>query len=327
MNTVLCSVPTENPGIGLRRKRSEGSEGIVPKIAITHINNWTEKNGFGPCKFYDTDMLYPSNDDMQKFFEENKADVVGLSAVVSTSYLQVKKISAIIKKVNQNTLIVCGGYLTAAANTVLKKTNVDVCVVGDGEMAWVGILKYMKEHLKTGRNKLDINELLEIKGIAVLDDDKNLKFSGFGQPLANCHMVFPDFEYYKSGLLGDDEALQNYFRPFYNHLSFVADNRSFAKGRKPMTVSMFSSKGCVAKCTFCQRGSKGYQIYDLSKLESYIKNLRDNYNVGFIHIGDENFGSNRKYAYQVAELLNKYNILWAAGGVRCTSVNEADVIH
>ncbi len=129
--------------------------------------------------------------------------------------------------------------MTAAASTVLKKTNVDVCVVGDGEIAWVGILKYMKEHLKTGRNKLDINELLEIKGIAVLDDDKNLKFSGFGQPLANCHMVFPDFEYYKSGLLGDDEALQNYFRPFHNHLSFVADNRSFAKGRKPMTVSMF----------------------------------------------------------------------------------------
>ena len=213
MNTVLCSVPTENPGSGLRLKRSENIDGIIPKIAITHINNWTEKNGFAPCKFYDMDMLYPSDDDMQKFFEENMADVVGLSAVVSTSYLQVKKISEIIKKVNQNALIVCGGYLTAAANTVLKKTNVDVCVVGDGEIAWVGILKYMKEHLKTGRNKFDINKLLEVKGIAVLDDNKNLKFSGFGQALASCHMVFPDFEYYKSGLLGDDEALQNYFRP------------------------------------------------------------------------------------------------------------------
>ena len=45
MNTVLCSVPTENPGSGLRLKRSENIDGIIPKIAITHINNWTENNG------------------------------------------------------------------------------------------------------------------------------------------------------------------------------------------------------------------------------------------------------------------------------------------
>jgi radical SAM superfamily enzyme YgiQ (UPF0313 family) len=190
MNTILCSLPVENPGKGLRQKRSEGSTLIVPKIAITHLNNWTEKNGFDPCKFYDMDMLYPSDDDIQKFFEENKADVIGLSAVVSTSYLQVKNVSKIIRKVNPKALIVCGGYLTAAANTILKKTNVDVCVVGDGEIAWVGILKYMKEHLKTGRNKLDINKLQEIKGIAILDDDKNLKFSGLGQALASCPTIY-----------------------------------------------------------------------------------------------------------------------------------------
>jgi methanogenic corrinoid protein MtbC1 len=123
MNTVLCSVPTENPGSGLRRKRSEGSEGVVPKIAITHINNWTKKNGFGSCKFYDMDMLYPSDDDMQKFFEENKADVVGLSAVVSTAYLQVKKISEIIKKVNQNTLIVCGGVFDCRSQYCFEKNQ------------------------------------------------------------------------------------------------------------------------------------------------------------------------------------------------------------
>ena len=327
MKTILCSVPTENPGYSLRRKRSDGQAVIEPKVAITQLNNWAEKNGFPTCKFYDIDMLYPPYEDIEKYFRENKADVVGLSAVVSTSYPQVKKLTRIIKKINQKTFVVCGGSLTAAANTVLKKTDVDVCVVGDGEIAWVGILKFIKEHLKTGRNNLDIDKLLKIKGIAVLDDNKNLKFSGFGQSLAGCHMVFPDFEYFRSGLQGNDETLQNYFKPFNKHLSFVMDSRSFEKGRKPMVVNMFSSKSCVAKCTFCQRGSKGYFTYDLGKLEEYINNLRDNYNVGFLNINDENFGSNKKYAYQVAELLNKYNMLWSAQGVRCTSVNEADVIH
>ena len=57
-----------------------------------------------------------------------------------------------------------------------------------------------------------------------------------------------------------------------------------------MMVTMFTTKGCVAKCTFCQRGSKGYSVYDLDKLESHLKNLRDNCNVGFLCVDDENFG-------------------------------------
>jgi len=327
METILCSVPTENPGVKLRRPRSDGAAGMDPKIAITQLNLWTEKNGFPSCKFYDIDMLYPNDEDIKKYFTENKADVVGLSAVVSTSYMQVKRLARIIKKIKKNTLIVCGGYLTAAANTILKKTEVDICVVGDGEIAWVGILKFMKEHLETGRNKFDIDKLLKIKGIAVIDEDKNLKFSGYGQTLASCHMSFASFEYLKSGLLGNDEALQNYFRPFKRHEAFAMDSRSYEKGRKPMSMSMFSSKGCVAKCTFCQRGSKGYSIYDLDKLEAYLKHCRDNYNIGFLTIDDENFGSNKKYTYQIAELFNKYNMLWFACGVRCTSVVKEDLIH
>ena len=157
MNVTLCSVPTgEITDDSIRdlveKKKTEGQTvGMHPKIAITSLNHWTTKNGFKACKFYDIDMLYPSDADVEKYFKENQADVVGLSAVVSTSYLQVKRLSKIIKKVNKNTIIVCGGYLTAAANTVLRKTEVDICVVGNGEIAWVGILKYVKEYLKSHR--------------------------------------------------------------------------------------------------------------------------------------------------------------------------------
>ena len=326
MEVIISSVPVEAPGVKLLRKRSESSNPIVPKIAITSLNNWAEKNGFSSCKFYDIDMLYPSDEDIEKYFKENKADVVGLSAVVSTSYLQVKRIAKIIKKVNKHTLIVCGGYLTAAANTILRKTEIDVCVVGDGEIAWVGILKFMREHLETGKNKLDVNKLLQVKGVATLDDNKELRFSGFGKTLPSCHMSFPSYEYLKSGLLGDEKAAQNYFRSFEKHEAFIMDKRSFEKERRPMVTCIFLSKGCVAKCTFCQRGAKGYSVYDLSKLEKYIKDLKDNHNVGFLVVTDENFGSNKKYTYQAVELMNKYNMLWAATGIRVSSVTKEDLL-
>lgn len=327
MRTILCSVPTENPGAELRRPRSESNSGIDPKIAITQLNHFTEKNGFPTCKFYDIDMLYPNDEDVIKYFKENKADIVGLSAVVSTSYRQVKRIAKIIKDIKKDTLIVCGGYMTAAANAILQKTDVDICVVGDGEVAWVGILNFMKDHLESRNNKFDIDKLLEVKGIAILDDNNNLKFSGYGQRVASCHMHTPSFEYLKSGLQGDEKALQNYFRHFKRHDAFRIDPRSYEKGRKPMSMSLFTSKGCVAKCTFCQRGSLGYLTYDLDKMEEHLKHCRDKYDIGFLTITDENFGSNKKYTYQLAELFNKYNMLWFACGVRCTSVNKEDLIH
>jgi radical SAM superfamily enzyme YgiQ (UPF0313 family) len=333
MNVTLCSVPTgaitdDSIRDLVEKKKTEGQTvGMHPKIAITSLNHWTTKNGFKACKFYDIDMLYPSDADVEKYFKENQTDVVGLSAVVSTSYLQVKRLAKIIKKVNKNTVIVCGGYLTAAANTILKKTEVDICVVGNGEIAWVGILKLIKEHLETGNNKLDIDKLLEIKGISILDDNKNLKFSGYGQTLPGCEMTFPDLEYLKSGLQGNDKAFNNYFSPFWKNDIFSMDNRSYEKGRKPMMMNMFTSKGCVARCTFCQRGSKGYNVFDLDKLEAYLKILINKHNVGFIYVDDENFGSNRKYSHQVAELFHKYNLLWSCLGVRCTNVVEEDIIH
>ena len=65
-------------------------------------------------------MLYPTDSQIRDYFKNNKAEIVGLSAVVSTSYMQVKRIARIIKEANPEALIVCGGYLTAASNTVLK---------------------------------------------------------------------------------------------------------------------------------------------------------------------------------------------------------------
>ena len=121
MEITLCSVPVETPGGKLRRKRSEGSSQFSPNL-LYHLCMLGQKStGLKNTKFFDIDMLYPDDKFIEDYFEKNKTDIVGLSAVVSTSYMQVKRLAKIIKKVNPGTLVVCGGYLTAAANTVLKE--------------------------------------------------------------------------------------------------------------------------------------------------------------------------------------------------------------
>jgi hypothetical protein len=86
----LCSIPVEGWGVRLDRKRSEGSLGIMPKVAIVSLVDAMKKAGYPESSydFYDIDMLYPSDDEIRKYFVTQKPDVVGLSAVVSTSYSQ-----------------------------------------------------------------------------------------------------------------------------------------------------------------------------------------------------------------------------------------------
>ena len=67
MQVVITSVPVEIPGFKLRRQRSEGPKPILPKGAISSLNDWAEKNNFPTCKFYDIDMLYPGDEAIEKY--------------------------------------------------------------------------------------------------------------------------------------------------------------------------------------------------------------------------------------------------------------------
>ena len=80
-----------------------------------------------------------------------------------------------------------------------------------------------------------------------------------------------------------------------------------------MVSSIHVSKGCVAKCTFCQRGAKGYTTYKLEDLEKTPYSTQ-NYDVGFLMVDDENFGSNKQYTYEVAKLFHKHDMIWSCSG-------------
>src|SRR6185503_14346568 len=49
------------------------------------------------------------------------------------------------------------------------------------------------------------------------------------------------------------------------------------------------------------------------------------FNVGFIHIIDENFSSDKEYAYELGRSMKKYDMLWMASGIRVSSVGRDDI--
>ena len=60
-------------------------------------------------------------------------------------------------------------------------------------------------------------------------------------------------------------------------------------------------------------------------METRILELKEKYNIGAIHLDDENALSNRKQSYEIARIMKKHDIYWSCGGVRVTSVTYEDL--
>lgn len=322
----LCSVPVEGWGVKLDRKRSEGSLGIVPKVAIVSLVDAMKRAGFpkSTYDFYDVDMLYPTDEEVREYFTTHKPNVVGLSAVVSTSYSQVKRISHIVRSVLPDCWIVMGGNLSACSEAVLNSTEVDLSVVGDGEIAWIKILEHIIENPDRNNNKTK-SKLNDVRGVAFLDTNGKINLNGFAEAIPANEQVYPDYELLKSGMKDHPEAFANYFKIGTETDWFGFDDRAKDKNRGKYIAQIFTSKGCVARCTFCQRATKGFKVNPLEHLENHLIYLKKHFDVGFIQISDENFGSNKKHAYAVADILHKHNLIWFACGVRCTSTTDDDI--
>jgi anaerobic magnesium-protoporphyrin IX monomethyl ester cyclase len=335
MRISLLTVPVEanyqehlsvvRPGtdVFVSSARAVGVLPIMPKIAIVSLIKWMEKHGYTKDQydFYDVDMLLPSDEELVEYFKSYNPTVVGLSAVVSTCYLQVKRISRLLRETCPDAWIVLGGSLTASANLILNKTPVDICAVGDGEVTWVDFLNYVKEN---GR-KRDLDALGKISGLSFLDETGELRFTGYGKAIPGEDNPFPDYDILQAGLKDRPHELANYFRPGIGPTEFRCDPRSYEPHRRPMLAQMWSSKGCVARCTFCQRSTKGYRTLGVDPLDEHLQMLADRFNVGFIHILDENFGSNKEYAYELSRKMQNHGMLWMASGVRVTSLEFEDI--
>jgi len=318
---LLCTLPIVAPG--QEYKYMDKTKAYrQPRLGAQAIRDHVIRIGHAQDRvlFYDIEMLSPTDDEIRSKLLKVKPDIVGLSAVLSHSYLQVKRVAKIIKEVDPDCWIVVGGHLTASARVVLCKTEVDVCIVGDGEEPFSKFVEFVKTDSAS-----QLENLADIPGVCVRNGD-NILFSEYAKKPSNEILTMPDYEFFKSGLEDQPELLDRYFQPADKMVNwFALDPRSKQIHRRPNTAQVPTTKGCTARCTFCQRSTKGYRLANINDLERHIIEIIEKYDVGYIDVLDENFGSRRDHARAFADLMKKYDLLWTATGVRCTNVNRADV--
>ena len=349
MKILLCSVPDgsikKNPEPLIPRSTMEkgmyswsGKDNEQPTfpIGLMRIYAAMERSNY-KGDIYDINNLRHSDEELIKNFKKIKPDVVGLGGPLSHCYPNMKRIIKILRKLYPNIWIVVGGHITGSAHVVLKRNDVDMCVVGDGEICFVQLLDYIKQNYN--RKTIDYKILNKIKGLAFLDEAKNFKLTGYGDQITGTKMEYPSYDPWEKGLqeFGGSEKLihevfedasdmRNIFGLNLESQHFTKENLEIHRKVKDKKVGRIqTSKGCVAKCTFCQRAMKGYRVFGPSHMEARIIELKEKYNVGVLLVDDENFGSDRKQGYECARLMKKHGIYWSSQGARAASISKEDL--
>lgn len=320
----LCDLQTKDDGrkdmkimICTAKIRPDGIISIFPPLGAMAISQCLIKAGYENSMLYDIDSFRPSDEVIKQKLKEEAPVVIGISGVVSTAYEYIKNLIVLIHEVLPETVIVVGGNIAASSEILLRLAGADYCVISEGELAIIELMNYIKDVRPKRSMPDDHDKLRAIKGLSFLDEKNVAAFTGYQKNIPAEELYNIDYDFLEK--YSDINAY--IINPFHYH-HFAYDRRSYLPHRIGKKLgTLVTTKGCVAKCTFCHRWDHSIRFIPVDIIIERIKVLMERYNVGFISFSDENWGSWGKWNEEFVEKIKPLDILWRVGGVRTRSVS------
>lgn len=218
-----------------------------------------------------------------------KPQVVGLS-ITSVLTNKAQRIAGIIKQNFPKIVIIAGGpHPTILPEETLKNKNIDICVIGEGELTVVALLEAIANQKK----------LEGVTGIAFLKEE-NIFFSKERQFIDN----LDELPFVNRELLPKEVIYGRAGYPVGNPCMFV-----------------FTTRGCPFKCSFCQPtvnkifGDKVRRRSPENVIQEIIE-LKKRYKVHGLWINDDTLLIERNWIEKFCDYLvrERLDILWYANG-------------
>lgn len=244
-----------------------------------------------PVKFIDLNITEDPHKLLVETLLSFKPDIVGITAC-SASIDKSYQIVSQIKEISPRTLIVLGGpHPSAFPVEVLTKGRVDCVVQGVGDFT---LLQIAEEGLHD-----------EIPNIIFKEEDKVIFSKKLNTSIEDLDALpFPAYEIFDI--------------PRYYQTAVVA--------KKSPVGHMETSRGCYAKCVFCNKNIHGFTLRTKSS-KRVVDEMEHMLKLGFreIHFFDDLFTADMDRAYKTCEEIIRRNlkISWfPRGGIRVDRVSE-----
>lgn len=231
-------------------------------------------------------------------------DAVCIGGLIS-SYKFIKKLAAKIKKRNPNIKIIVGNLVaTSIPEIILKKTKVDIVVLGEGEITIVALLSALENN----------KQIKNIAGLAYRTSKNEIKFTQPRKEIKNLDTIlFPA-------------------RYLFNTRYYFSQSSSILEGIKNSSnfrvAQIHTSRGCPYACIFCCSHTFGKNIRFRSpeNIFTEIKYLHEKYSINFIEFTDDLFVFDKKRLKKLCQLIinSGLKIKWGATG-RVNTIDEASL--
>jgi len=244
------------------------------------------------CKFNcasPVDLKLQIFDFLDKSIVDFAPDIVGVSIMFSISYAHLDEISRHVKKNAPNAMIIVGGnFATGLYHEIVSNNIIDAVCYGEGEIPFCQLVdsNNIWTHIEENPSFITKNSLKAGK----------TPFNNIVQDLDSLPEI--KFEFIN---------IPDYTRPITR--KYVNDGETY--GDDPITLSIYSSRGCPFNCCFCAchvvHGKKT-RFMSIKRFINEIKGMITRYKIQGLLINDDNFLLDKKRAKAILHELTKLNI-------------------
>jgi len=241
-------------------------------------------------KILDLNLVDDPDSSLRKCILEFKPHFMGVTATTPL-IMKAYQIAAMAKDIDKSVIVVAGGaHASALAEDVLEESQIDCVVSGEGDFI--------------------LNTIIE---------------NGFSDTIPNIH--------YKINNQIVHSKVQNYFTqdldtlpyPAYELFDIKKYSQPLIASRKAPLGYMETSRGCYAKCVFCNKNIHGFKVRMKSPLR-VVDEMERMLKLGFreVHIIDDIFTSDMGRAYNICEEILRRGLKfpwYPRGGIRVEKVN------
>jgi len=238
---------------------------------------------------------------MQKI-KEADFDVAGIGGLI-TQYSHAKWLASVIRQHHPQSKIMAGGGLASSAYKILlQKTEVDIAVIGEGELT----VKETVNILGRGGDLVDVKGVCYKQGEQIIANKPREPITDLSKlPLPAWHL-FP-METYMVNF--------GYYHPLAKTKYFEKMKKSSIDG-KVRVMNVSTTRGCPYDCHYCYHTFYGYKVRQrpVSSIIDEMKILSEKYRVQHINFCDDIFTINKKWVWELCDRLRetRLDITWDA---------------
>ncbi len=295
MKILLINPPRYNEIIGNNPSLIEEERGCNPPLGILYIAAFLEKHTNHEIVIIDCQVEKIGYNSLGQRIQSINPDIAGITAMTMTLIDVIKTVN-LVKKINRNIKVVLGGpHVNLYPEETIRLGNVDYLVLGEGEEVFKDLLTSIS----------DRPALCKIPGLVFQDNGKIVN-TGVRPLIKHLDQLpFP----------------ARHLTLYQKYTSLLFSGR--------IVTTIFTSRGCPFKCTFCDRPSLG-KIFRYRSALNVVDELEECVSMGIqdFLFYDDTFTVNKKRVIEICNeiIRRKLNITWDIRA-RVDTVDEQALMH